>query len=125
MINAKKQTTPPPAYPRPATPYSRDNGETWSLYHDTDTEKGSVRAGHEYSYPACVPWPKDSAEEVGASRLHHSHHVYSAALVSYIILVLFLFFSFAALCGEEHKTQSFFFQPPGKASNASTNGCVE
>ena len=28
-------------------------------------------------------------------------------------------------CGEEHKTQSFFFQPPGKASNASTNGCVE
>ena len=42
---------------------SDDNGETWNSFHDTDVEKGSVRAGHEYSYPSCVPWPKDSAEE--------------------------------------------------------------
>ena len=47
----------------PSTPpCPSDNGETWGVFHDTDTEKGSVRAGHEYSYPACVPWPKDSAE---------------------------------------------------------------
>jgi predicted neuraminidase len=42
---------------------SLHNGDTWNLYYNTDTEKGSVRAGHEYSYPACVPWPEDSAEE--------------------------------------------------------------
>jgi hypothetical protein len=42
---------------------SEDNGESWSVYHDTDVEQGSVRAGHEYSYMAAVPWPQDSAEE--------------------------------------------------------------
>ena len=42
---------------------SEDNGHAWTLSIDLETEKGHVRAGHEYSYPAVIPWPATSREE--------------------------------------------------------------
>eukprot|EP00854_Cymbomonas_tetramitiformis_P010305 gene10305-12189_t len=36
---------------------SDDNGATWKHAYNTDTESGIVKEGHEYSYPAVVPWP--------------------------------------------------------------------
>jgi predicted neuraminidase len=43
---------------------SKDNGENWELQVELENEKGSVHnAGHEYSYPSCVPWPKEYGEE--------------------------------------------------------------
>merc|ERR1711904_522139 len=45
---------------------SDDNGETWKVGWNSDTEKGNVKTqGHEYSYPSCVPWP--AGEEEGFS----------------------------------------------------------
>ena len=35
---------------------------------ELDNEKGSVHnAGHEYSYPSCVPWPAKEYGEEGVS----------------------------------------------------------
>ncbi|QDZ17512.1 sialidase [Chloropicon primus] len=45
---------------------SKDNGETWPIYIDLEREKGEVRSGREFSYPAIIPWPA-SAEEEGVS----------------------------------------------------------
>eukprot|EP00976_Prorocentrum_cordatum_P070106 1179801-Prorocentrum_minimum.AAC.2 len=72
---------------------STDNGATWTLGYNVETESGGVKElprlhgnsvgltvgvtvgvtkggaggyglqGHEYSYPACVPWPATASEE--------------------------------------------------------------
>jgi len=42
---------------------STDNGATWNLGYNVETESGGVKEGHEYSYPACVPWPANAPEE--------------------------------------------------------------
>ena len=42
---------------------SRDNGETWPVHIDLESERGEVRQGREFSYPAIVPWPESRGEE--------------------------------------------------------------
>ena len=53
---------------------SKDNGENWELQVELDNEKGSVHnAGHEYSYPSCVPWPAKEYGEEGVSVTYTWH----------------------------------------------------
>jgi len=53
---------------------SKDNGENWELQVELDNEKGSVHnAGHEYSYPSCVPWPAKEYSEEGVSVTYTWH----------------------------------------------------
>ena len=41
---------------------------------ELDNEKGSVHnAGHEYSYPSCVPWPAKEYGEEGVSVTYTWH----------------------------------------------------
>jgi len=55
---------------------SEDNGVTWTLGYNVETEGGEVKEGHEYSYPAIVPWPADSPEEgFSVSWTWHRQHV--------------------------------------------------
>jgi len=39
---------------------SDNNGETWQVGLEIEVEHGNLLQGHEYSYPACVPWPLPS-----------------------------------------------------------------
>lgn len=46
---------------------STDNGATWPVGWDVETEPGIVKSGHEYSYPSIVAWPTAEGEEEGVS----------------------------------------------------------
>ena len=42
---------------------SKDNGKTWPIHIDLEKESGAVSNGHEFSYPAVIPWPASEDEE--------------------------------------------------------------
>ena len=45
---------------------SKDNGHTWPYWIELEKERGEVKDGREFSYPAIIAWPK-SVEDEGVS----------------------------------------------------------
>lgn len=42
---------------------SKDDGKSWTVHLDIEKESGTVKEGHEFSYPAIIPWPASAPEE--------------------------------------------------------------
>lgn len=53
---------------------SDDNGATWPVWINIETEPGEVKGWHEFSYPSIVPWPT-SFDEEGVSVSYTWHRV--------------------------------------------------